>query len=84
MENSMATWQVQTAKNRLSEVIARAESEGPQMITHRGKDKAVVLSVKQYRRLLKARPTFKQFLMMAPLDGIDLARERDTGREIDL
>ena len=41
----MATWQVQNAKARLSEVIERACTEGPQMITRHGAERAVVLSI---------------------------------------
>ena len=41
----MATWQVQDAKTRLSEVIERARAEGPQTITRHGKERAVVLSI---------------------------------------
>ena len=41
----MAVWQVQDAKARLSELIARARSEGPQTITRNGREQAVVLSI---------------------------------------
>lgn len=48
----MADWPVQDAKARFSEVLRDAEKE-PQRITHRGVEKAVVLSAKEYRRLTK-------------------------------
>lgn len=44
-------WQLQHAKARLSEVIQRACIDGPQTITLRGKDKAVVVSAEEYDRL---------------------------------
>ena len=44
------TWQVQDAKARFSEVLRAAEKE-PQHITDRGKEKAVLLSIKEFRRL---------------------------------
>ena len=61
----MATWQVQDAKTRLSEVIERARTEGPQTITRHGKPRAVVLSVEDYRRLAE-RPDFKSYLLGGP------------------
>jgi prevent-host-death family protein len=39
----MATWQLQEAKARLSEVIETAKKNGPQIITQRGVKSAVVL-----------------------------------------
>ena len=56
---SVRTWQVQDAKTRLSEVIERARSEGPQSITRHGKERAVVLSIEEYRLLVAQRPDFK-------------------------
>lgn len=38
------TWQLQDAKNRFSEVVQRARREGPQIVTLRGGQAAVVLS----------------------------------------
>jgi antitoxin Phd len=47
----MANWQVQQAKTRLSEVIEDAQLKGPQIITRHGSERAVVLSIAEYRRL---------------------------------
>jgi prevent-host-death family protein len=43
------TWQLQEAKNKFSEVVRRARSEGPQVITVRGEEEAVVISMEEYR-----------------------------------
>ena len=43
-------WQLQEAKNRLSEVVRLAQSDGPQTITVRGEDAVVVVSASEYRR----------------------------------
>jgi len=43
-------WQLQEAKNRLSEVVRLAQSEGPQTITVRGTDAVVVVSMDEYNR----------------------------------
>ena len=47
----MAVWQVQEAKTRLSEVIEEANNKGPQFISRHGAERAVILSVEDYRAL---------------------------------
>jgi prevent-host-death family protein len=82
---SMATWRMQDAKARFSEVIERAQHDGPQEITRHGKPRAVVVSVTEYERLRKSRPSFKEWLASGPgLEGVDLTRAKDSGREVDL
>jgi prevent-host-death family protein len=78
------TWQLQDAKNRFSEVVDRALTEGPQTVTRRGREAVVVVSVDDYRRLTGARSSFKELLRRAPLSGVELRRDRDTGRQVDL
>jgi len=82
----MQSWQLHQAKNRFSEVVDRAVQEGPQVITRRGTEAVVVLSVKDYRRLRKPETSLLEFLQTSPLVGaeLDLDRSRDTGREVDL
>jgi prevent-host-death family protein len=81
----MATWQLQEAKTRLSEVIERAQHEGPQMITRHGTERAVVVSVKEYLALAAHKPDFKAHLLGGPkVDDFVVERERDTGRSVDL
>ena len=81
----MTSWQVQEAKARLSEVIERAASEGPQTITRHGAERAVVLSVADYRALAALKPDFKAHLLGGPkVDDFALARDRDPGRSIEL
>jgi prevent-host-death family protein len=45
------TWTLQDAKARLSEVLRRARTEGPQHLTVHGREEAVVLSAEEFRRL---------------------------------
>jgi prevent-host-death family protein len=79
----MMVWQVQEAKTRLSEVIERAHLEGPQTITRHGRERAVVLSIEDYRALLAHKPDFKAFLLGGPkFDDFEIERDRDTGRDI--
>ena len=81
-------WQMQDAKAKFAEVVRRAQSEGPQVVTHRGADTAVVLSIEEYRRLKGERPSFLEHILNGPkLDDefVDLINERsrDMGRDID-
>jgi prevent-host-death family protein len=82
----MQSWQLQTAKNRLSEVVDRAIEQGPQVITRRGADAVVVLSIDDYRRLRKPSTGLVEFFRSSPLaeGGLDLSRDDDPGREIEL
>lgn len=71
-------WQVQEAKQRLSELLAAARTN-PQTITRHGRPYAVVLSVEEYDRLL-GRDAFKEFLRSAPdLDDLP-PRDRSPAR----
>ena len=80
------TWKLQDAKNRFSEVVKKALKAGPQIVTLRGKETAVVLSVEEYRRLATPKTGLVEFLQASPLAGVelDLERDRDTGREVEL
>jgi len=79
-------WQLQEAKNQLSEVVRKAQSEGPQVITLHGNDAAVVVSAKDYGRLSRPRGKLVDFFRKSPFAGVelDLTRDKDTGRRIDL
>jgi len=81
----MALWQVQDAKTRLSEVIEEAHLRGPQIITRHGTERAVVLSIEDYRSLVAHKPSLKDYLLGGPkVDSFDIEPDRDLGREIDL
>jgi antitoxin Phd len=84
----MATWQVQEAKTRLSELIERAEKEGPQTITKHGKAKAVVVSADAYEKMQRqpVEPNLIDFLLNSgpKFDDFEIERDKGTGREIDL
>lgn len=77
-------WQMQTAKQKLSEVVDRAVADGPQFISRHGKDVAVVISIDEYRKL-HGEDDFKAFLFSAPcFDDLPLERSTEFTREIDL
>jgi antitoxin Phd len=66
-------------------LIERTETEGPQVITRHGKDKAVILSMADYLKLESAKPDFKAYLLSGPkVDDLEIDRPRDVGREVDL
>ena len=70
----MARWQVQEAKMRLSQVIEEAQSKGPQMITRHGVDRAVVLSVDDFRSLSAHKPDLREYLLGGPkVDDFEIA-----------
>ena len=79
-------WALQDAKNRFSEMINHAIREGPQVITRRGEETAVLLSMQDYRVLAEPEGNLVDFLRSSPLIGHDLKcdREDDYGREIEL
>jgi prevent-host-death family protein len=77
-------WQLQEAKAKFSELGQKAIDDGPQTITRRGKDVAVVLSTDEYQRLRKGQIDFKEFLTLLPVDGLDLERSKDLPRDVDL
>jgi len=80
------SWQLQEAKNKLSELVKAARQTGPQTISVRGKDAVVVLSVEQYRQLTSKRESLADFLLHSPLrgSGLEIERDSDTGREVEL
>ena len=82
----MENWQLQDAKNRFSEVVQKALEHGPQLITRRGKKTAVIMSVEDYQQLTKPKMNIVDFFRKSPLKGIeiDLSRDKEFGREIDL
>jgi prevent-host-death family protein len=60
----MHKWSVQDAKARFSEFLDACLVEGPQMVTRRGTEAAVLVPVSEWRRLQSAaRPTLKQLLL---------------------
>jgi antitoxin Phd len=78
-------WQLQTAKQKFSELVDRALAEGPQVVTRRGREVVVVVGIDEYRRLRGKRPDFKRFLMEAPdFDLLDIQRSDEPSRPVEL
>lgn len=71
------TWQLQEAKNKLSRVIDNAINSGPQIITRRGVEVAIVLSYEEFKRMTATEQSLSDFFRESPLTGIDLYLTRD-------
>ncbi len=77
-------WNLADAKNRFSEVVNLALTEGPQRVRRR-KDAVVVVSAAEFERLMGKRPGFKDYLCKGEsFEGLDLARDPSPSREVDL
>lgn len=62
----MNTWPVQDAKARFSELLDACVSEGPQVVTRRGAETAVLVPIAEWKRLRDAaRPSLKELLLSA-------------------
>jgi antitoxin Phd len=75
-------WQLQEAKNKFSEVVEEALSQGPQVVTRRGVATVIILSYAEYRKLIASNKKLSEFFRQSPLidTDIDLSRDRSDVR----
>jgi len=67
----VTVWPVQHAKARFSELLDACQREGPQVVSRRGAETAVLVPIEQWRRLqAAARPSLKE-LLLAPESRTD-------------
>ena len=77
----MHLWPVQDAKARFSEFLDACITEGPQMVTRRGAEAAVLVPIEEWRRLqVAARPSRKQLLLADSARTEMLVPERGKAR----
>jgi len=77
-------WKLADAKNKFSELVNLALSEGPQRVLRRDQV-VIVIAQDEYDRLTGKRPSFKEFLLNGPrLDDLDLTRDTSTMRNVEL
>lgn len=77
-------WQTAEAKNKFSELLDRAETEGPQHVTRR-KKRFVVIEEDEFLRTRKPTQNFIEFLLSAPKgDELELPERRADMRKVDL
>ena len=63
----MGSWAVQDAKARFSEMLEKAEQSGPQTITRRGVEKAVLVPIDKWRQMTETpKRTLIEVLMSGP------------------
>ena len=77
------SWQLQEAKNKFSRVVENAVKDGPQIITKRGVEVAIVISFADYQKMIASRGKLSTFFRDSPLVGIelDLARDKSEARQ---
>ncbi len=81
---TVATWTVAEAKARLSEVIERAQSGGPQTITKNGRTAVVVVDAEEWERKTKRTGNLAEFFAASPLrqSGLKIKRSKDRPRKV--
>ena len=57
------TWPVQDAKARFSEFLDACERDGPQVVSRRGKETAVLVPIEEWHRVSGTRATLKSLLL---------------------
>ena len=84
-------WQLQDAKNKFSNLVDKAQHNGPQIVTKRGKDAVVVISIDEYKKLITPKlitPKINliKFFQTSPLakEELDFTRSKETPRDIEL
>ena len=74
----MDSWQVQDAKARFSEFLDATVKKGPQVVTRRGIETAVLVPIGEWNRLQKAaRPSLKALLLAPTARFEDVIPERN-------
>jgi antitoxin Phd len=69
----MNHWTLRDAKDHLSRLVEEAQAE-PQAITKRGRDAVVVVSQREYERLLQRREPLTSFFARAGLEDVEIGR----------
>ncbi|MFE0755712.1 type II toxin-antitoxin system Phd/YefM family antitoxin [Inquilinus sp. NPDC058860] len=78
------SWRLRDARDRFSELVEKALTEGPQRVTRRGKPAVVVISEAEYRKLIKPGRSFVDHLLAAPKVDIEIERVNVPLRDVDL
>ena len=83
---STDTWTVAEAKAKFSQVIERAQSDGPQTITRNGRIAVVIVATEEWERKTKRTGNLAEFFASSPLprSGLRVKRLKDGPREFEL
>ncbi len=83
--NAFRGWKLEDAKARFSELVRRAQSEGPQRVTVRGRMPSWSSAPRSWGLLPdERRLPFVEFMESLHVAGLDLDREPDYGRDVEL
>jgi prevent-host-death family protein len=82
----MGTWTVVEAKAKFSELVDKARTSGPQIVTKSGKTAVIVVSAEEWDRKTRRPGNLAEFFAESPLRGSDLevSRIKDGPRKVDL
>lgn len=82
---STDTWTVAEAKAKFSEVIDRAESTGPQVVTRSGRKTVVIVAADEWDRKTRRVGNLAEFFAVSPLreSGVSVRRSKERARKID-
>jgi prevent-host-death family protein len=80
------TWKIKDARANFSELVDRALSDGPQLVTRNGKKAVVVISAAEWERRNRRRGDLVEFFASSPLreEGLTIERVTDYPRDIEL
>ncbi|MEJ2628182.1 MAG: type II toxin-antitoxin system prevent-host-death family antitoxin [bacterium] len=80
------TWQLQEAKAKFSKVVKEAIQHGPQIITKRGVETAMLISIKDYKKINKKKTKLSQFFRNSPLKDVilNLEHSKDYPRDVNV
>jgi len=79
--NNSNTWQLQNAKNKLSELINIANEGKPQLITKNGKPSVYVVKADDIN-LYSNTESLKKVILACPYKGFEIPEDKDYGRDI--
>lgn len=78
----MSKYQVQEAKAHFSEVLERAENEGPQIITRYGEDYVAIIGIEVFREKFGTSESIVDFLLSGPkFDDFDVERNMELAHD---
>lgn len=85
-DTKAGSWTAADARARFSELLRKAEADGPQTITRNGKPAVVVIAATQRKAATPHKQTLVEFFQNSPLrgSGIDLERIDEQPRDIDI
>jgi prevent-host-death family protein len=80
------TWKIKDARANFSELVDRALSDGPQVVTRNGKKAVVVISAAEWERRNRRRGDLVEFFASSPLreEGLKIERLTDYPRDIEV